>query len=907
MKTVKPIRLSVLNRPYSDGERDMLAVTGMVLMPFADPTQLITEPAFWKFVSEQLGKDAMLDAGMPKPNAEFLVAGKCFAPGGKPVELMPVRVKVGAREKTLAVSGDRQWVFVKKDWQISPAQPFTELDLSYANAFGGPDFERNPLGKGMPPADEAAPRPLPNIFNPKSPILKPEDRPEPVGFAAIDFTWPQRFSKAGTYDEQWRQTRFPGFAADMDWTIFNAAQPDQWLAGFLHGDERIEVSGMHPDQATQSAALPGFAARCFITEKTGQTEEFREVPMHAETVWLFPNASHMVLIFRGVTPIASDDASSVLHLIAGLESLGEPKPAAHYRTVLEQRLDKRKGAAWSLDDNPLLPAGLKDAAPVPAVAEVDELTQSRGFMEDNQRRKVEKELARGREEAIAQREQLLELARRQGLPPPDLSGLDKVIAQTLPPRMPKPRADQLPQILDEAEKEAMQARAAALAQKAEMDIRLRELCAQQGLDFDKLPKALPPPRLKADATLANLQDAAAAARAQGAPSAQLEAMLADPAFAARLQAAEQGSLQSYRMGAQHYAPSGLLPEAQALREQVIAGLSRGESLAGRDLTGADLSGLDLSGADFSAALLESASFAGATLSSARLAGALLAHADLSGAVLTGATLSDANLGKARLAGVQAQGANFSRAVLDEADLGDADFSDAQLDGAKIASAKLAGAKFVRVSAPGVHLIDMFNVKPDTPVEEQPGLDLRSTDFSGANLKGALLLNSRLEGARLPGVNLEDATLLGVEAAGADFSGAALAGVRVVHGSRLGGAVFANADLSRANLRGIHLDAADFSGARLEGADVSGASLRLAKLGGAQAKEMRAVKTDFSSARLDRANLHGAVLQRAEVAGADLRGSNLYMADLLKLKRDDLTLLTDANLGRTTLKGDGRDK
>ena len=49
MKVIKPIRLSVLYKAYSDGPRDFLAVTGMVLMPFSEPAQLVTEPALWKF------------------------------------------------------------------------------------------------------------------------------------------------------------------------------------------------------------------------------------------------------------------------------------------------------------------------------------------------------------------------------------------------------------------------------------------------------------------------------------------------------------------------------------------------------------------------------------------------------------------------------------------------------------------------------------------------------------------------------------------------------------------------------------------------------------------------------------------------------------------------------------------
>ncbi|SFU61540.1 Pentapeptide repeat-containing protein [Polaromonas sp. YR568] len=903
MKVIKPIRLSVLYKAYSDGQRDVLAVTGMVLMPFSQPSQLVTEPALWKFAAEQLGKDTMLDAAMPKQSGEFVVAGKCYAPGGTQVPAMEVKVKVGAHEKSLMVVGDRQWVQNKKQWEISQPLPFTELELGYANAFGGTDFPRNPLGKGMPPAQEDAPYPLPNIFDPKKPIVSVEDRPEPAGFAPIDFMWPQRFSKAGTYDEAWRKTRFPGYAADMDWSIFNTAQPDQWMPEFLRGDESIEVSGMHPRDRVQRATLPAFAARCFITEKTQAGEEFRAVPMHAETLLLFPNASHMLLIFRGTVPIASDDATSVLHLVAALEDLGQPKPTAHYREVLAQRLDKRKGAAYSMDDNPLMPPGLKDAPPVAEVAEVDGKTQLKGHLEGNQRRKAEKELARGKQEAAAQRAQLLEIARINKQPPPDLTAYDKVLAQTLPPKAAPTRLDQLPQILDEVEKETAAARAAALAQKAEMDKMLRDLCKQQGIDFEKLPKGGPAPRVKAAEAMGRLQAVSAANKAMGVANPELDKLLADPKMAQRLQQAEDISLKTYRIGAQHFSPTDVGGQAQALRGQVLAGLAQGASFAGQDLTGADLNGLDLSNRDFADALMENVNLSNADLSNAKLAGALLAHARLGGAKLAQANFSNANLGKAVMTGVQAQGANFTGAVLDEADLTGADLSDAKLDGAKLASAVLRGARLLRISAPGAHLMDMFNVQPDTPVEEQPGMNLRGLDFSGANLKGAMFMNSQLDGACFKGANLEGATLLGASAAGVDFSGANMVGLRVVMGTRLEGAVFKGANLSRSNFRGAMMDKADLSGATLDSADFCDTSLKLAVLTGANASNLLAAKANFSNARLDRVNFFQAILQKADVAGADMRKSNFFRADLIKLKRDELSLMDGANLDNTLLKED----
>ena len=64
----------------------------------------------------------------------------------------------------------------------------------------------------------------PSFFeDPKRLVRTKADKPAPVGFGPIDQTWPVRMRKAGTYDAEWLETRFPGFAADIDWTFFNAA------------------------------------------------------------------------------------------------------------------------------------------------------------------------------------------------------------------------------------------------------------------------------------------------------------------------------------------------------------------------------------------------------------------------------------------------------------------------------------------------------------------------------------------------------------------------------------------------------------------------------------------------------------------------------------------------------------
>ncbi|MBI3937448.1 MAG: DUF2169 domain-containing protein [Betaproteobacteria bacterium] len=912
MKTIKPQRLALLHKPYEEGGKCWLAATVAVFFPFAQPERMLPEVAMWKFVAQELGKDAILDMCMPKVRGEVLVRGKCHIPGGAKKSAAQVRFKIGPLAKTLYVFGDRYWKKRAGVATMTDPEPFAEMGISYENAFGGPGYAPNPSGKGFV-ADAAAakePIPLPNVEHPQHLVVSPGDRPAPAGFGALDFTWPQRFSKAGTYDQKWLETRFPGYAADMDWTIFNAAPEDQWLPGFFKGDEAFEIAGMHPGKPLVQGRLPGVAVRCFINQKSAQGEAFREITTHPDTLWLFPHAERGILVYRGVTEVATDDAEDILQIVVGAERMGQPKPAEHYREILRLRLDRKKGAVHALNDKPLLPP-LPEGSPVPEEAnEMQALVTSKGSMRQNLRRKAERELEKAKEQLRRAREQILETSRQSNAPPPDLSELDKALAQTLPPDLPPPSLEELPEFQEKMNKMAEQARAEAMAKKAEAEARLKEVCKQQNLDYEKLVTDVrkqgggPPRPVSLDQVKAQLQ----LAKQMGADVSEAERRLADPELQRRLVEANQRMQEMYQKNAHMFPPAALLaPEdAARVKQEIAAAHARKKSFAGRDLTAADLSGLDLRSADFAGALLDGADFSGANLSGANLSGAVLARARFNNARLDGAKLAGANLGFADFTGTSAQRADFTKATLAGANLRGANLSHANLAQADLLGAKAAGANFSGVTAREVKLLEV-DLKPDPaqaapePGEGIPEMDLAGTNFAGADLTKALFLQCRVEGSDFSGARLEGATFVGAKGANVKFAGARLEKLCAVKESAFPGADFSGARLDRANLRGADLTGAKFPGATMQKADLSETRLQRADLRQAQAAGMRLAKADLQHADLTGINLREGVLQKAKLGGARLRGANLCMADLLKIRTDEGTDLSRANLKRTLLK------
>ena len=913
MKIIKPQRLSLLTRTYEYESKFYLAANIMAFFSFGQPQRLLSEQSMWKFVAESLGKDAVLDMGLPKQRGEFLIHGKCFAPKGQTVTQAAVRAKVAGLEKSLAVTGNRFWKNRGLASVASEPEPFSSIDLNYVNAFGGEGFALNPLGKGMPPTNATLPHFLPNIDLPHQPVVFLDDRPNPASFAPLDFTWPQRFLKVGTHDEAWLQTRFPGFAADMDWSIFNTAQPDQILPAYFSGAEAFEVQGMHPEKSAVRGTLPGCAMRCFVTEKSDLGMVLRDVPTRAETLVLFPGAERAVLIFRGVTEITTDDGADIAHILIGSEDMNAAKPIAHYQTVLHQRLDRKDGAIACLIDEPLLhsmPDSTSggDASDVEAM---DILVRPKGLLRKNQFKKSEKLLADVKVRLQKTREELIATSAAAGLPPPDLTAIDKALAQTISPDPPAPQLEELPALREKLEKMLVEGKAEALVKQAEAEATLRQTCVEQKLDYDKLladarRESAGPPKLIAKKTLDQLRATADQLLAQGHPSADLNARLVDTKLHEQLLQADVAAMSAYRQFAHVYPPVGSLEgePARAVRHDVLAAMGRGEKFVGRDFSGADFSGLKLAGCDFSSALMEGVNFSMADLTGSNFSNAVLARATFTNATLSKADFTDANLGFCNLAGVNASGANFTGARLAGADLTGVNLRGSDLTKADLMGAKLVGADFSNANAAEVKFIQVNLLATDANALDMdcpPGLPMHAVKFVGTKLTKAVFLNCRMDGADFTGACLDQATFLTAVGSQINFSRASLKGFCVVKDSQLQRANFSGADMEKANFRGTDLHLSVFKNANLSNCDLSECVLTSADFKLAAATNVQLVKANLVGADFSGANLQQANLQKANMVGTLFWECNLFMADFLRCKYDGTTVFERANRGKTLLR------
>jgi uncharacterized protein YjbI with pentapeptide repeats len=703
------------------------------------------------------------------------------------------------------------------------------MELRYDNSFGGPGFVTNPIGKGhaaLQGQQGGEIWQLPNLENPDYLIQSPKDRPFPAGFAPMSAKWDTRKSKLGTYGKTYRKTRWPWFPEDFDFSYFNAAPPVMQVEGYLRGDEPLYFENLHPEYATFESRLPGIRVRCFINRtKTAAINPgaFEEVVMNLDTLWVDMEACQMVLLWRGVAPVASDEFEDVADVFIMSEPLAQtPAPLEACR---KKFLDSQIEPVEAPEEPP---PEEKPPAPSPEdlAAKAEEKVKLRQQMES----------------------QMTAMYKNMGVDP-----------AKMPPEMKAKQAAMLDQMVEDDPAKA------AAAHEADMQAQLHAAMGKLGLD----PENMPAQSAKAHAEMARFWES------QGVKPAD---MAENPDLA------KASSLMGALLPKMGHNPEDLSPLiAQMKAARAKAGIpepeeekppeppplwtrqlvehraAQGESFENQNLSGLDLSRLTLKGLDFS----------GANLSDTSLKESVIAESNFTGANLTSANLTQAdavqaNFTSAALAGAKLEKADFTRADFTTATLAGADLTGAVLDEAILENANLTDAVLDQISATET-LFAKANMTGTKLRQSQcqqadfTSATIHHCDFSNANLQEACV-----EKASGKQVNFSGADVSKLRAAGAELPGANL---RQIKGSD---SIWAQANLTEADMRHAQLSGATLTSANLEKANLSAANLRSARLN----------KTNFTSALLVQANLFQCSLEKANLTSANLSGANAYGAEFL---------------------------
>ncbi|MBT4194737.1 MAG: DUF2169 domain-containing protein [Gammaproteobacteria bacterium] len=924
MKVIKPLQLSLQIKPFTWQKKNQLAVTVLLGFPFDSSKEVLLEQELWSQLPDLLGDYTFLDAGMPKPYGEVLVYGNYYAPGGQAIAADRVQLVMGSVDKSLAVIGSRYWRAV-----LAPTEPeaFTQMSITYNNAFGGKDYKKNPVGKGMDEQDVFGELrlPMPNIEFPDHLVTSTSQRPEPAGFSPIDMMWEPRSLKMGTYDEQWKQECFPGYPVDLDWSHFNVAPTDQWIENFWSGDETFKILNMHTEKSETSGKLPSFRTRCFMQKQAEKHSQFSEIDMRAETAFLFPNEEIGVMLFRGTVEVIEDDATDIDNFLVAYEDLSQqPRSEKYYKDALENRLDESKTFRYMMYTKDIIPlsercgfARMLDEVVVSSESELSKNLEARG----------EAEKQKALEMIEEQKQKFIETMQKQNIDPtPYLEKFDiqknqeiddpqiKAIMETVEKIMPgitkgdataiKPEEVDFSKF-DDFNKQ-MDELAAAKVEQAKQQLRdviekvkgteaeeqVRQKVEEAIKQMDELPLL---PRVSDDEAiktlkvqLTQIEEEKDKLRQQGVSEEDISRLKLDVDIDDLSEKLKNGMAELkdlYRIGA-HYI-EGRPPHSvpmDIVQYRFKKALEKGESFTGRDLSGVDFSGLDLSGLDLSDCYLEYTNFTNAKLKGTNFKRAILSHADMSNADLSDAIVNECNMGDCKLNGTIFSNADFSEGVLDKSD-----FTNAKLSHCDLSNMNYLDATLINI------FMEDCNLKGSSFLE----INLSGSQFVDCDLQECNFIKSRLEGCNFSNSNLSVSNFIECNLDHSFFTRAYMGNVRFLAKCSLKQCDFTAAILDRASLRDADAESSNFENTTFNMADFGNANLQKTKFYGSVGKRAMLMKADLAYSDFSSVNLMEGSLMKARLTGADLSYSNLYSVEFMGATVGD-TDFTGANLDLTEL-------
>jgi uncharacterized protein YjbI with pentapeptide repeats len=910
-------------------------------------------------IMESMGDIPMLDMGMPKPSAEWIVSGSFFSPDQQPCIAGSASAEIGELKKSLNIFGERQW----NAGIPSKPLPFTSLPFDYKYAFGS-NLNTNPTGKGYKQEQ------LANIEDSKETITDNHKEYLPAGFSPLDPSWAQRAQFQGTYDQSYMEKYFPGYPKDMDWRLFMSTPNDQWFDRFLNGDEAFEFHNMHPNKPTIKGTLPGLFPRCFIKDSAEKDihQQFKEVDLKLDTTWFFPDKDIVQLIWRGGMLVNTDEAEQISHIILGYESSADKKRSSdHYLHALNLRVQAQDPLLNSLNTQDLIPIGNPSAMQLLQQSALEGLEENQlGKNLQVKTDKITEAVDQNVNQSISQLTDQLNSAEISSLdkekilaqlnslnqaPEQDLDTqalLDK-INEILPGVTSKDPKDldlstfsfnKIDEIFSEISKftdlkknqaiETAKPQLEQLKSLLNQDDNLNRLSPNQKEDLKAqidtlealingkdLPAPLAPlPRLDIDVMKQQLiKTSPDISNAQQ----ELHLLLSNPLLTDKevikqskdkldalsadvlnevqdsLDLAQKQFIETYAMAA-HFAEPGISPHLDDDQQlQKLMSIIDGN----KDASNQDWSCLDLSKHD-----LSGVNFSGCLMEQVNFSGAKLVATNFEGAVLARANFSNSDCSESNF-----DNANLGATTCSHTIFSKSSFKEAKLSKSHFEACNFSHCVFIQPEALEIKLLDCNFT--DSEIENWPFLELEMSGitFDQARMTTCTFINSKVHdcsfiAASLPSTAWANTSIKNTSFQQADMTSNCLVSSAEIDDKQKIGYFenlnFSNAVLSKANFQGLNLRNNNFSQTNISSSNFANADLSHCTFDDCLGHQAQFRKAVLTGASMQRADLMEAVLSKAIIINTNLEKANLYGVDFLRATIKE-TRFHNANLDATILR------
>ncbi len=243
---------------------------------------------------------------LAKPGTDVVMNSHAYAPDGIPAETVDVSLQIGACQKTVRVTGDREWTRLLGIPYKTPIEPFVKIPLTYERAWGGTAIHNekptkrksdkvNPAGTGIVMRNSDKQREgmaVPNVIEPGFPKRKST----PAGFGAIRTHWKSRAKYQGTYNKQWLEKRCPLPPTDQNPLFQHAAHPDLISEDRLLGGETVSIRNADPGGRMQFQ-LPVIRLQ---TDLHFSRNPIQKKEAALDTVLLEPDQNRFTLLWKTV-------------------------------------------------------------------------------------------------------------------------------------------------------------------------------------------------------------------------------------------------------------------------------------------------------------------------------------------------------------------------------------------------------------------------------------------------------------------------------------------------------------------------------------------------------------------------------------------------------------------------------
>lgn len=848
MKVIKPQKIGLLHKAYSFKHQHYFVSAPVVFFDMNalssnanpveqdphNPYSVLEENLQWPLVQSQLGGQ-ILDMVMPKQHAEVMLAGSAWNPEGETAKSATVGLRFAEIEKRLTIRGQREWQKAFMGYKLTQPQPWISAFIGEKTGYGGEGYEDNPFGLGYYLDKTKSPLLAPLVEDEDVSVKKMDKRYAPAGFGSIDINHSARKQFNGNYaSKEWLEKHFPNLAPDTDFRLFQAARHDQQLKGYLVGDESYTLANLVENCPVFEGRLPAVKPRSFV-HTSDKENNFKEVPLHLDTVWLFPDVNIGALIWHGQIEVTQLDALDIQTSLVAYEALhDEPRSEEHYYQAMLARVNPDTALEAMSDEAPLSPV----ATAAQTKAEQQELAE---------------EIAE--QEALAQehQDQYLEevKAANNGVLPPGFK----------PPKMTPPTVLASKASIKRGSFNGKAMMAEVAKQKAAAEKQQKEMQAQlaqaQQLS-DKQLQNMDPTQVKAFKAKGNVSDKIG----------DLQDMSKSKSL--DLDEDQMKMLEEQQFKAQQYSmtPISDWPEdeyAQEKREVFLAAFNRGESMKERNWSGADLSNLELNNIDLSGCNLENCNFENTQLQQSNLMSAALLGSKISATNFDKARLQEANLSSCVGINARFNGALLTKAMFMKCNLENSQFMHADMRMVVVFEARLLRCQFTQSLFTKLSIINS---------------QCQDCDFSGIQAEMFVSMNSDYTLSRCDNMQLSRSAFLESKFTCCNFAQSTLDRVQFSGGSDLSGACLVHVKAEQCGFRRINGNYWFAPGASLIMCDLGDSDFRHGHFVGAKLVQSVLSEARFHTCDFSESNFHTALLRNTHIVDCKLNNVNFYQADAI---------------------------